>query len=69
MSEPHATDDQIADMLHTLAECEAALPDRVHEVHRERLARIRWVLIGLRAGTGLIPGAEEVSPTTVVRSR
>lgn len=42
--------DQISDMLHTLAECEAALSDDAHETHRGRLARIRWLLMGLGVG-------------------
>ena len=49
---------EVSDMLHTLAECEAALSDEDHETHRVRLAKIRWLLIGLGVGRQLESDAE-----------
>ena len=51
--EVNISNGEVGDMLHTLAECEAALSDDAHETHRGRLAQIRWLLIGLGAGKRL----------------
>ncbi len=60
MSTAPIDDDQIAEMLHTLAVCEAALSDSIHNDHRERLARVRGLLIGLAAGRVV---GSELAPT------
>ena len=54
----HIANGDISDTLHTLAECEAALSDDAHDTHRGRLARIRWLLMGLGVGRRLEPESE-----------
>ena len=56
--EVNISNGEVSDMLHTLAECEAALSDDAHETHRGRLARIRWLLMGLGVGKRLEPESE-----------